>query len=164
MSACIIPVAPEFQDPPSQPDPGLMVFGFDPAVGAVEVLPVTPQGQPSFLARVSDGNVNDYIYVLWTVDYNSSEPDMVPPYQVRPPPIPPPLPGQMLNQPLEQSFFCPLPWTPSPTTTSHVLELIVANRPLLTSPTLDTIDDPSGTGSVIHGFWTFVINCPVVTQ
>lgn len=113
MSACIIPVAPSFQDPPSTPDSPPYLSNFSPKnFNDIVTVPV-PAGQV-FSATVSDPDVSDPLNVRWVVDY--------PPFTnatrlgnqttISPGPN-----GQPINQTVSQTVDCNLinPAVPPPT-------------------------------------------------
>jgi hypothetical protein len=166
MSACIIPVAPNFQDPPSTPDSPPYLYNPQPNnFGEIVTVPV--KNAKPFSANVRDPNVEDTLSYLWVVDY--------PPFitgvtlsgnQGSIYPLPN---GQPIDMQLPQLITCPfLNTVVAPSDGKHQLELIVANRqfspPDGLSPdnVLDSIDDP--TGFVVRASWTFVISCPALTS
>jgi hypothetical protein len=71
MSACIIPVGPNFQDPPTQPSsvPALTVSGLTPAPGLVDIIPDSTQSMPpTFSVTVADPDPIP-LYYRWIFDY-----------------------------------------------------------------------------------------------
>src|SRR5262245_28993773 len=66
MSACIIPVAPEFQDPPGAPNSPPQILNPNPTWGA-EVA-ATPDQPAKFEITVTDVNTGDDLYLEWIVD------------------------------------------------------------------------------------------------
>jgi hypothetical protein len=62
MSACVLPLAPDFQDPPASANYAPEIIDFEPAIGSV----VT---SPNFRVTVSDPNVGDTLFVRWIADY-----------------------------------------------------------------------------------------------
>src|SRR5256885_16498538 len=75
MSACVIPVAPQFDDPEQNFPP--FVVTSDPGVGEI----FTPgQDETGMATRVivvtlGDQNLNDPLYLRWLLDYPSTDPD-----------------------------------------------------------------------------------------
>lgn len=165
MSACIIPVAPNFQDPPSPPDSPPYLYNFQPQnFGEIVTVPV--KDAKPFSANVRDLNVGETINYRWVVDYPpfitgvtlSGNQDSITP-----------LAGQSIDTQLPQPITCPfLNTVVAPSDGKHQLELIVANRTfsppdgLTPDNVLDSIDDP--TGFVVRASWTFVISCPAITS
>ena len=159
MSACVIPVAPNFQDPPSAPNAPPSILNPSPIRNSVVTVPV-PAGL-TFSANVTDQNVGDFLYYRWAVDYPpfTSSTRQVP-YQK----ISPRSDGEPINQPVSLQVDCILINSTPSSDGKHRLELIVADRLFSTSPALtadnllDSIDDP--TGFVVPATWTVVISCP----
>jgi hypothetical protein len=168
MSACIIPAAPNFQDPPSVPDSPPYLSGFQPNNPGeiVTILPEAPGKDPQmqFSANVTDIDLGDTLYFQWVLDY--------PPFQNgvtnlgNQGKITPRLDGQAINTSLPELITCNFVGRPSDCT--HQLELIVADRPFSTSPqlntdnVLDSIDDPDG--FVVRANWTIAISCSAIAS
>jgi hypothetical protein len=162
MSACIIPVAPNFQDPPSTPDSPPYLSNFQPSDNAIVTVPV-PDGLV-FSANVTDPDLGDTLQVRWAVDY--------PPYAIGntvddQTPISPSANGQPINAPVTEKVNCVFVNSSTPSTEgTHRLELIVADRTFSDPSTqrpdqaLESIDDK--TGFVVRASWTFVISCPAL--
>ncbi len=62
MSACVLPIAPEFQDPPTSANYAPYFQTVMPDLGS-EIT------QPSFDVVVTDPNIGDSLYARWIVDY-----------------------------------------------------------------------------------------------
>jgi hypothetical protein len=62
MSACILPLAPEFQDPPAAQNYAPRIIESNPEAGSI----VTSQ---TFRVVVTDPNLGDALHVRWVVDY-----------------------------------------------------------------------------------------------
>jgi hypothetical protein len=62
MSACIIPLGPEFRDPPGSPNASPIISSPRPEIGWVST-------QSTFEISVEDPNVEDTLYLRWIVDY-----------------------------------------------------------------------------------------------
>ena len=67
MSACILPLSPEFQDPPSSPNFAPVIIDTNPPEGSV--LSRMPSEEITFRVTISDPNVLDNLYVRWVADY-----------------------------------------------------------------------------------------------
>jgi hypothetical protein len=67
MSACVLPIAPEFQDPPASENYAPVFLNTDPPAGSV--VSATPSTVPMFNLLIQDPNVNDDLEVRWIVDY-----------------------------------------------------------------------------------------------
>ncbi len=156
MSACIIPVAPNFQDPPSPPDSPPYFSGFSPMPGPVVTVP-DPDGQGQvFSASVTDQDVNATIFARWIIDY--------PPYGSNTRyadigPFTPPTDGVPIGHPVSQAVTCGLlNSTMAPPNGIHLFEFVVADRPLSNDlQNLEATND--GTGIPVLANWTFVISC-----
>jgi hypothetical protein len=62
MSACVLPIAPEFQDPPTSQNYAPYFQTVMPDLGSEITVPM-------FEVTVTDPNVGDDLYVRWIVDY-----------------------------------------------------------------------------------------------
>jgi len=165
MSACIIPVAPDFQDPPSVPTSGPTLSGFSPGnFGELVTVPV-PQGL-LFSANVTDLDPRATLRIRWLVDY---PPDSDATTLVELGSITPSADGLTIKQ---QAITTQTPvdcgWIKQPLTSTHQLELVVADSDFLDSSNsnlpadkkLDSARDPTG---VAYAFWNIVISCPAST-
>ena len=167
MSACIIPVAPNFQDPPSVLDSGPFLSGFSPrSVGELVSIPV-PQGQ-LFSATVTELNLKATLSVRWAIDY---PPDGDATSFEDGPSIPPRADGMPISQ---QTITNPLPgidcsWIIQRLTSTHQLELMVSDSGFADSSTaglpadgkLDTPKEKNG--HVVRAIWPIEISCPAST-
>jgi hypothetical protein len=68
MSACVLPIAPEFQDPPSSANIAPAILDATPALGSI-VTATNPSSVPSFTVFASDMNVGDTLRVRWIADF-----------------------------------------------------------------------------------------------
>ena len=165
MSACIIPVAPNFQDPPSVPGAGPFLSGFTPGSFGEHVTVPVPDGR-QFSANVIDQDINPTLYVRWAVDYPPLVDGVT--YWEPGPMIKPSSPGQPISTTtITQLITCR--WITQPLTSTHQLELIVSDGAfadtstsgLLPDKKLDTPLDPNG--HVAYGLWPIDISCPATT-
>jgi hypothetical protein len=149
MSACVVPVAPNFQDPLGEPNVPPYIANAMPAVGSF-----VPNDTGAFAVTVTDQN-GDTLSYRWVIDY--------PPYSVsntRPQAIGTVTvaanAGQQSN-PLMLSSPCDL--NPAPTVAVHQLEFILADRDFDTADpkVLDALL-PGSVGFVVRANWTF--SCP----
>jgi hypothetical protein len=165
MSACIIPVAPNFQDPPSVPISGPSLSGFSPGnFGELVTVPV-PQGL-LFSANVTDLDPRATLRIRWLVDY---PPDSDATTLVEQASISRSADGQTINQhPITTQTPVDCGWIKQPLTSTHQLELVVADSDFLDSSNsnlpadkkLDSAMDPTG---VAYAYWPIVISCPAGT-
>jgi hypothetical protein len=150
VSACVVPAAPNFQDPIGEPNVPPYIANAMPAVGSF-----VPNDTGAFVVTVTDQNVGDTLFYRWVIDY--------PPYSVsntRPQAI-----GMITAAATGSQQFNPemLPspcdLNPAPTIAVHQLEFILADRGFdATDPkVLDAL--PLGSdGFVVRATWTF--SCP----
>lgn len=160
MSACIIPVAPEFQDPPPNPTaPPYLTNPSQPFGGLVTVptLPPPAIGQAMFTVEVMDSQMGVTLYYRWALDYPpftgfTRTPGLEPPIQ-------PPSTGGPIDSPVSYNLDCSL--NPDPGAGSqHTFVLIVADRPFLNAAgDLTALDDAAGTGHVVTAFWNVNMSC-----
>ncbi len=64
MSACVLPIAPEFQDPPASKNYAPVFLNVQPDIGSIVTVASLP-----FIATVTDPNVGDDLRARWIVDY-----------------------------------------------------------------------------------------------
>jgi hypothetical protein len=143
MSACIIPVAPNFQDPPSQPDsvPYLQTVFPTPIFNSIFTLQVPTATYEVYVSDPDPGVAT--LYYQWVFDY---------------PPVgatAPRLANSGMNSPpfkLDQDVSCKRVDATTPSTT-HRLELFVATGSFDSSAaTYGTTVDPNA--FVVSGGWT----------
>jgi hypothetical protein len=65
MSACVLPIAPEFQDPPASENYAPVFIDTEPPAGSI----VTASPMLTFTVVVSDPNVGDDLQVRWIADF-----------------------------------------------------------------------------------------------
>jgi hypothetical protein len=152
MSACVVPVAPTFQDPVGEPNVPPFIVNAMPLSGSF--FSSKPTDDSAVLLTVTDQNVGDRLYYHWVIDYppynGSTRNQMV---QI----ISPSANGTQLASPVILPTPCTL--TPSPTIAVHQLAFILADRPFDQSnpAVLDAL--PMGSdGFVVYASWTF--SCP----
>jgi hypothetical protein len=71
MSACVLPIAPEFQDPPASPNFSPQILSASPDIGSIVTAP-SPTTIPTFIVTVTDPNFGDTLHVRWLADYPPS--------------------------------------------------------------------------------------------
>jgi hypothetical protein len=164
MSACIIPVAPNFQDPPSVPNSPPYVTPIAPTVGEIATFTFPSL---TFTATVTDLNVNTPIFYRWLGDYPPNVEGVT--WRVdNPAQISPRLDGLPISQSLSQDLTCGLVHNVSGT---HRVELVVADRQFqdssmagLTSDNqYDSLIDPTNTGHIVRTPWIVSMSCPAST-
>ena len=168
MSACIIPVAPDFQDPPSAPNAPPYLSNFQAnsqPTNVGEIVTIPGAGQVTFSANVTDID-GDPLYYLWVLDYPPFKGNGV--TKLGNQGTVPRLDGQPItNMSLTQLVDCNFVGRPSEG--AHQLELIVADRRFSTASdlTADNILDslPEGSdGFVVRASWTIVASCSALAS
>lgn len=166
MSACIIPVAPDFQDPPTRPDSSpsvsnplvnLMLSHF----GATITLQ-QGNGDTTFSASVSDPDPGTTLQIRWALDYPTYDPGKTSVFEGES--VSAAAPNQPIqNAPVSQKINCSSVRDFSKST--QQLMLIVTDGQLAEPDPLQPygLDQlvATGTAMVVRGFWNLSVNCPV---
>ncbi|HZL16810.1 MAG TPA: hypothetical protein VFG23_03585 [Polyangia bacterium] len=152
MSACIIPVAPEFQDPTASPNYAPYVTSFSPDFDSI----VTSQ-MPSFSVTFTDPNVGDDLHVRWLADYPSTTgnyrtlvEDFIYVHSAD---------GQPQQPTDTRSVDCTVDNLAMTSDGQHRIEAIIADREFAppSDGKLDGVDPP---GLVARAAWILQITCP----
>ncbi|HVT10011.1 MAG TPA: hypothetical protein VHO67_21265 [Polyangia bacterium] len=156
MFACVIPVAPDFQDPLAAVNAPPAILGGDPLFGSV----VTITSSFTFRFSVTDPNVSDSLYVRWVLDY--------PPFQsttfkIDDSRYPPPATGTVHTENPSRTFDCSNGF--ATITTPQPLDVFVADRPLeqRTADNNNRLDIVETGGYVTRGNWTVLFQCPTAS-
>jgi hypothetical protein len=167
MSACIIPVAPNFQDPPSPPDSPPFLSDLMPHPGSVSSVMDPINVGATFSGNVTDQTIGVTLHVRWALNFPPT-PGAPPTQVLNDRPLSPPQDGQpIVDQSVEQTVKCNLLTSSMPPSDGrYALELIVADSPLSNDPTLpaDQLLDPNSNGSVVRADWTLIMNCPAISS
>jgi hypothetical protein len=67
MSACVVPVAPSFQDPPPTLEAPPYIVSSTPEIGSPVTVP--PAGSVTFTAELTDVTPGATVYFIWALDY-----------------------------------------------------------------------------------------------
>jgi hypothetical protein len=148
MSACVVPIAPTFQDPPSEPNIAPYIVSNGPDFGTFFQVP--PAGFP-VAVTVSDQNAVDPLNYRWVIDYPPFSTTNTRPQQVQTIPAP-----VVVGQPLSFTVSCAL--NPAPNLAVHQLDFIVADRPFDQSNP-KVLDAVTNGGLPVQANWTFQISC-----
>ena len=147
MSGCIIPVAPDFQDPLGSPNYAPELFSANPPFGSVTPLTAPVGGGFSFLAI--DRNVTDSLFVNWVVD------EYMTPSLIQNDQAAPSVNGTLQPHMFSVQVSCYR--LPSMTTASiHTLEAIVADGDFVPG-TLDKTQESDR--KITRGDWFFTLTC-----
>jgi hypothetical protein len=157
MSACIIPVAPDFQDPPTQPDAPPAISNLNPPHFG---LAFSITDKYDFSASVSDPDPGTTLSVRWTVDY--------PPYTANTwinngTPVSPLAPNEpIVNRTVTQRIDCTS--INDRSTSAHRLQLIVTDGAFVTPDPSQaySLDQLDGSGTVVYAYWPINITCPQI--
>jgi hypothetical protein len=146
MSACIIPVGPNFQDPPAAPNFPPYIVSATPDFNSI----VTPP-QLTFAVTVTDPNVGDDLYIRWLADYPGANYRTVMGTSF----VAHSANGQVLAATVTGTVDCTLDNLAMTTDGEHRIEVIVADRPFVEpgpgNTQLDLVTPP---GFVVRAGWT----------
>jgi hypothetical protein len=151
-SACVLPLAPEFEDPPAAQNFAPLIVDSFPVNGAVV-------STPMFRVTVDDPNVADVLYVRWIADFppfNDSSRRLGDDVK-----LPPPATG-MFRPDVVLNVDCTL-HALARTTTTHQIMVVVADRPFR-PPDQETSLDRKLTSLPIgapraEAHWTLNLEC-----
>jgi len=155
ISACVLPIAPDFQDPPASENFAPIITDSSPALGSI----VTAIGGvlPTFRVTISDPNLGDDLHVRWLADYpmysvntRTLVNDFLVPHSTN---------GQPLKQDVSVTNLDCVTYNLAPIA-QHQLMVMVADRPF-TNPipqnhNFASVDAP---GLVTVGSWVFNLDC-----
>jgi hypothetical protein len=155
MSACILPLAPEFQDPPAAQNYPPVIVDSDPPIG--EVVTTT-----TFSVIVRELNLGDDLYVRWVADYPPYAADKTRTLND---------PNTKVPHPVDMATDFDLPSVTvdcvlnelNPQITMHQIMVIVADRPFVSTDAqpagqidLALVTPP---GFAVKGSWTLNLGC-----
>jgi len=148
MSACIIPIGPDFQDPSASANYPPYIESFTPDFNSI----TTPPSPLSFSVTVTDPNLGDDLYVEWFADYPGINYRLVAQTMIAHS-----MNGQPLHQPVSATVDCVgdhLLQTPNG---DHRIEVIIADRPF-SQMVPPTVAPP---GFIIYASWAIEqLSCP----
>jgi hypothetical protein len=159
MFACVIPVAPDFQDPLAAANSPPTIIGSEPLFASIVSIPPSPE----FRVTVKDANANDLLYARWVLDY--------PPLQAATTTFPdeifqPPTTGvfQFHTAVPTLSLNCSSGY--GAVTTPQRLAVYVADRPFQDNSVGNNnrVDLVQSGGYVATGSWTVVFSCPPINS
>ena len=161
MSACVLPIAPEFQDPPAAANFSPVITDAVPLIGMI--VDGTPARVPTFTVSVTDPNLGDDLHVRFLADFppaTANTRTLVKDTLIA---------HSTNGKPLLQDVSA----TPSCTTDNlakipqHQIMAIVADRPFDNSPPpagmapdLTKLIDPDRQGKKVIATWTLNLECP----
>ncbi|HVR63445.1 MAG TPA: hypothetical protein VMU50_16205 [Polyangia bacterium] len=130
-SGCVVPVGPQFQDPPAAQNFAPTITDSSPVDGYIVFTKTDPNASATFRVTFSDPNLSDTLYVRWLADY--------PPFSANsrilssPAPL---APSQTATTPQKQETSVTVDCNVSNlalTLTQHQIMVIIADRDFLTN-------------------------------
>ncbi|HJX63944.1 MAG TPA: hypothetical protein VJ860_08315 [Polyangia bacterium] len=153
ISACVVPVAPQFEDPGGNYSP--FVASSVPTAGAE--LPASPDSTYTIQASLGDPNLDDVLWARWLIDYPPYDPSIS--LLAREDRLPPS--GSVNREFIRFAPSCSDNQIVSGPA-SHRVTLSVADRPFLSpdrAPDLP-LDSVSTEGFVVRTTWIVNLTCP----
>jgi hypothetical protein len=148
MSSCVLPIAPEFQDPPAAANFPPMIIEGRPPLGSIV-------SQTHFEATITDPNLGDDLHVRWVVDY--------PPFSssntrtLEDQTISHPTNGQPLKQDVSIDIDCIIDVLAP--IAQHQVMLIVADRDFPSPPPQNKLEVVPLPGYSVVGTWVLNLDC-----
>jgi hypothetical protein len=160
MSACVLPIAPAFQDPAASVNYAPEILLPDPMLGSI--VSGTPMKAPTFHVTVSDPNVGDTLYVRFLADYppnTANTRNLTPPERT----FAPTADGTRIVGDVDVTPSCSV--FNLANIPIHQIMVVVADSPFLDAlpepgqpVDLTKLKDPSGLE--VFGSWTLEMECP----
>lgn len=155
MAACIIPVAPEFQDPVGSPNLPPELSLDMPTFGSIVSLPDPHQGK-TFSFQAVDPNTSQSLSARWLVEY--------PPFvsglsRVVQTDTPRQQPNNGSALPFSLPASCDLGTFAPGASNVHQLQVLVSDAKFLDSPP----DQVETGGTIARQNWTVLVSCPSPT-
>jgi hypothetical protein len=158
MSACVLPIAPDFQDPLSSPNYSPFIISSSPQAGSI--VTGMPTTTTTFRVTVSDPNVGDDLHVRWLADYpplSAANTRLLVSDSV----ISHSADGQPIVQDVSVAIGCRQSVL-SPQLTQHQVTVLVADRayealPLDGSDNLTKLVDDAG--FIVSASWILTVEC-----
>lgn len=151
MSACVLPIGPEFQDPPASQNFAPFISDSSPPLGSIvtEVAGTVPP----LRVTVTDPNIADDLFVRWVADYprRSSNTRLLGDQMVSHSTN-----GQPLRQDVSKTLDCIYNLAPI---AQHQVVVIVADREFLSPPPEDDLASVKAPGFAVLGSWIVNLNC-----
>ena len=152
MSACIIPVAPDFQDPPAAPNYAPYIISANPDFDSI----VATQA-PMFSVTVTDPNVGDDLHFRWLADcpsasgnYRTLVEDFVIAHSAD---------GQPQQAIDAFTVDCAVDNLAMTADGQHRIEVVIADRPFISNPPDGKLDDVTSPGFAVRASWIMQIAC-----
>jgi hypothetical protein len=153
MSACVLPIAPEFQDPPAAANFSPVIIDSMPPIGSI----VGPTSTPTtFTISITDPNLGDDLHVRWIADF---PPDTGNTRTLNNPPttVSHRTDGMPINADVSQTPSCNI--NSLAKIPQHQIMAIVADRPFDDSPTADLTKLQGTDGHSVIATWILNLDC-----
>lgn len=154
LSACVVPVGPEWTDPASNYPPTIVKA--EPVNGS----PLTPDADagtaPAVTVWLADQNTHDKLYVRWIIDYPPfvEEVTRLAPQDILPPE------GRIERLPVLFAPSCNDDKIASGFTSHRLMMAASDRRFAFDDPHQGPPDQPTAGYSVVRGIWQFDTDCP----
>ena len=149
LPACIIPLGPDFQDPPAEENLPPQILDPSPAF-------LSQVNKSNFQVTVTDPNATDVLHIRWFSDYLSNVPDSTRRLGAAVSTIPPSRDGKQQRTTVAISPTCSADRI-APGISLHTIVVMVADHDFADSPDLTLLDD--GSHAVTAG-WLLDLDCP----
>jgi len=150
ISACVLPIAPEFQDPPASPNYAPRIITTIPPQGSI--VTGSASASTTFTATVTDPNLGDrMLHTRWLADFPPQGPN------TRTLTLNIDVSNLATGTDVTQTVSCQSLLAPVP---EHPITVIVADRPFDDTKTdLTALADP--TGFTVQATWFLKLDCTV---
>ncbi len=154
LPACVVPVEPEWTDPPPNDPPTIQ--SSTPPVGAVLVADPASSKAMSVSVVVADQNTQDKLYLRWLIDYPAVQGEVS--HLAYPLALAPE--GTVAREAVSFAPSCTDDQIP-PGTATHRLMLAVSDRPFAPiDESSQTALDQVTNGFLVEAVWLFTLTCP----
>jgi len=154
MPACIIPVGPDWGNPPGEPNLPPRFEVTKPVSGSH----IGAAGVQTFTITVSDPNVREPLFLKWLEEF--------PPFTVETheiaamnPMVPPSATGEAMRAPIPEMFDCGK--LANNTKTEHLITAVVADRPFVIGGPLGQPLLVEDNGQTDTATWTMSLTCQI---
>jgi len=149
--ACVIPVVPEFKDPPEAKNRPPQIVTVNPALGDT-----VTRRDPTFTIKFNDPN-GDKLFVRWIADYPPFGPNRR--FITGILEFPPSADGTPLDAQSSVGVSCGEPGLVS-TISLHKIMAIVADRPFVSTSMTNDLMKATDDGLTVSAWWLFAADCP----
>jgi hypothetical protein len=148
---CVVPLAPQFQDPPASQNYAPVIVAADPLIGSV--ISTTPNVPQTFTVTFDDPNVGDVLTARFLIDF---PPDTTNTRVQDDPPIVPGSGNQLSVAHITPNCLL----NALAKTASHQIMVVISDRGFLPPQVAgDLTRIPEG-GHAVQASWTLLMECP----